>query len=474
MMTEHKQRMVLLLAAALLLFVSSMNGQQEVLLRANPQSVDNLAARYGLTVMACVQQAPGSASIGGGAAGGSGGGKGQDKLCRMGTGGRAPADVVAALAADPMVLGAEVHPRVSLPVVVPLDPAMRAALNQGAVSALDQSTVWVLNSLFNLAPVPFFGTTVAAGYVGQPAMKLLGNDAAHAISIGSGVLIADIDNGVDANHPALLGALVPGFNFVDDDSDVSVYRGMDQSTVWVLNQGLDPAQAGVAILNQSAVTIGNRSSLSVLNSLPAAFGHGTAVAGVIRLVAPGSRILPLKSFQADGTGQLFDVLRALYYATDRGAQVINLSFSCDCTSGELVRALDYAVDRGVILAGSVGNDNALVRLFPAAYPEVLGVAATNLDDTRASFSNYGPSVFVSAPGAGIISAFPGGRYAAVWGTSFSAPMVAGQAALLLQGGLPASSVGRQIAKSSLPITLLNTTARIGRGRIDLLKSLQTR
>jgi thermitase len=345
-------------------------------------------------------------------------------------------------------------------------------LNQGALSSLDQSTVWVLNSLLDVTPSPFYGTTVPAGYISQPAMKLIQNDAAHALSAGSGVLIADIDNGVDPNHPALAGSLLPGFNFIDNSSDISVFRGIDQSTVWILNQVNDVNRA-VTVLNGSTVALVNPSAAAVLNQLPAAFGHGTEVAGILRLVAPQSRILPLKAFKADGTGSMYDVLRALYYAVDQGAQVVNMSFSCDCPSRELAGAIGYATDRGVVLVAAAGNDNALVRLFPAAYTPVVGVAATDLADKRAPFSNYGGAVLVAAPGTGVVSSFPGGKYAAVWGTSFSAPMVAAQAALLLERGVQSAAAIKRIAATAAPIAPQNAGTHIGRGRIDLFESLRS-
>jgi subtilisin family serine protease len=394
--------------------------------------------------------------------------------------GNSGAAVAAALASEPAVLNAEPNARASLPAPVKLNPSTVAALNQSTVSVLDQSTVSVLDALLNRQPAPFYGATVPAGYLAQPAMKVVENDAAHRLSTGIGVLIADIDNGLDANHPALRAALVPGFNFINNSSDVSVFSGLNQSTVSVLNQstswgqnqstswGLN--QSTVSVLDQSTVSVLDQSTVSVLDSLPAMFGHGTEVAGVLHLVAPQSRIMPLKAFGTDGTGQVYDVVRAIYYAVDQGADVINMSFAYGSDSKELRAAIDYADRKGVILVASVGNDGKNVSLFPAAYSEVLGIAAANTyDDSRAAFSNYGNAVFAAAPGSGVITAFPGGKYAAVWGTSFSAPQVAGEAALLLQRGLREPGVNNSIKKSSSEFP--GRKSDMGYGRIDLFKAV---
>ncbi len=464
----------LCLAGTLLGLARTAAAQQEVLVSTT--AVDAVASRHGLIVL---------------------GRDDRHKVYRLRVPeGSTAAAVLAALARDPQVANAEVHARVSLQKLVGLDQSTVGVLNQSTVAVLNQSTVavlnqstvgvlnqstvgvlnqstvGVLNSLLDLGPVPFYGSTVAGGYLAQPAMKVIQNAAAHSLSTGIGVMVADIDNGLDPGHPVYQGFLAPGFNFINNSSDVSVFSGLDASTIKLINQPLDLSQSTVGVLNQSTVAVLNQSTVGVLNSLPPAFGHGTAVAGVLRLVAPQSRIMPLKAFGADGTGFLFDVIRALYYAVDQGAQVVNMSFTCDCNSRELAAAIRYAEDQGVLLVGSAGNDGALTRLFPAAYTNVLGIAATNFDDSRAWFSNYGSSVFASAPGTGVITAYPGGKYAAVWGTSFSAPMVAGQAALLFERGLRASDIARRIRNTAVDNTSLNAGTYIGHGRINLYQAVQ--
>src|SRR2546429_7979374 len=117
------------------------------------------------------------------------------------------------------------------------------------------------------------------------------------------------------------------------------------------------------------------------------------VMGVIHLVAPTAQLLPLKTFKADGTGFLSDILRAIYYAVENNANVINMSFDTQTRSRELRKALDYANRNNVIGAASAGNEGQSappLNVYPAEWQnDVMGVASTSDQDTRSSFSNYG-------------------------------------------------------------------------------------
>jgi subtilisin family serine protease len=109
--------------------------------------------------------------------------------------------------------------------------------------------------------------------------------------------------------------------------------------------------------NQESAAILEGWAATILDTNPnyAAFGHGTMVMGVIHLVAPKARLLPLKAFSSAGTGYLSDILRAIYYANQNGANVINMSFNLMTSSTELSSALDQANKSGVICAASAGN-----------------------------------------------------------------------------------------------------------------------
>jgi hypothetical protein len=225
-------------------------------------------------------------------------------------------------------------------------------------------------------------------------------------------------------------------------------------------------------VNQSTAAVLDQSTAAVLDGGPyAAFGHGTMVMGIIHLVAPTTQLLPLKAFHSDGTASLSDILRAIYYAVQSKANVINMSFDMKSSSAELQKALDYANQQGLICAASAGNDGMQEIVYPAALQsDVMGVASTTNQDTRSSFSNYGNAiVWVAAPGESIVSTYPYNTYAAGWGTSFSAPFVSGGAALLHNLKLTIGQSGAAAAvANAVP---LDPTWGLNNGRLDLLMTL---
>jgi thermitase len=215
------------------------------------------------------------------------------------------------------------------------------------------------------------------------------------------------------------------------------------------------------VLDQATAAVLDDSTL-------ADFGHGTMVAGVVHLVAPTAHIMPLKAFASDGTGYTSDIIRAIVYAARSGANVLNMSFSRRTPSPELERAIDNAASVGVIAVASAGNDGRPTLMYPAAYDNVMGVASTADDDARSSFSNYGSNlVWVAAPGEGIVTTYPWGTFAGAWGTSFSAPMVSGAAALLV--GLESTATYDQVSSAVADAQPL--TADLGYGRLDLYQAV---
>jgi subtilisin family serine protease len=260
----------------------------------------------------------------------------------------------------------------------------------------------------------------AADYAAQWAPRALHLADAQRVSSGAGMRVAVLDTGVDLQHPALAGKLLPGFDFVDGDNDPS--------------EGGGPDDLG--------------------------YGHGTHVAGLVALVAPGARIMPLRVLAPDGTGNTWALADALLYAadpdgdpaTDDGAHVINLSLGSVVqtkileTVAKLVTCrkpepgAGYASDKarceglgGAVVVAAAGNDASdKVREFPAAEGAhgLLAVGASDVSGARAEFSNYGKWVEVAAPGDHITSSVPGGGFGTWSGTSMAAPLAAGTAALV--------------------------------------------
>jgi subtilisin family serine protease len=283
--------------------------------------------------------------------------------------------------------------------------------------------------LTDKAPVSYYGATVWHGYVAQPANQLVRTDQTHAAfnAAGAGVIVAVIDTGVDPNHPVLKAVLVKGYDFTRNTNGGS-------EDVDVNAPAPDNSGAQSATVNQRTVAVLDQRTVAVLdgNSQYAEFGHGTMTAGIVHLVAPQAQIMPLKAFTANGTGYDSDILRAIYYAVANGAKVMNMSFDFSSYSGELASAIKYANSKGVVSVASAGNDGERTVVYPGGLPGVIDVASTSNNDIQSTFTNYGaPPVWMAAPGEGVVTTYPWGTYAAGWGTSFSTPLVAGTAAVMM-------------------------------------------
>lgn len=320
--------------------------------------------------------------------------------------------------------------------------------------------------LTDSTPVNYFGATVWNGYANQPASAIVHvQDAQNTFQVSGKGIVADIDTGVDPNHPALKSVLLAGYDFTRNQP------GGSEMTDFTSPAPSPCPSCQPAIVNQSTAAVLDQSTAAVLdgNVQYAAFGHGTMVLGVVHLVAPKAQLLPLKAFHSDGTGYLSDILRAIYYAAQNNANVINMSFDFQTPSRELSNALDYASQLNIICVASAGNDGAMKTVYPAALQtDVMGVASTSDLDTRSTFSNFGNNiVWVAAPGEAIITTYPFSTYSAGWGTSFSAPFVSGGAALLraLRTSLNQSLASAAIAHAQF------VGDNLGNGRLDLLMAL---
>jgi len=450
------QRVEIAHAQGLITLAPAPQPSTEFLLHASPDSIQNVAARHGLTIIRALDVPPYDVFLVTAANVSTNGTGRADDLT--------PEQKVTEISADAEVVDVELN-------AVATAPEVPSGLR------LDQSPVSILDALTAPALVSFAGAEVWNQYVAQAAVNAIHLPDSRSLATGAGVIVAIIDTGVDPHHPLLQASLVPGYDFITDvqgpgsewsDVGSGVAAVLDQSPVSILDSvspvALNPST--LAILDQPRVA-----ALTTLQ-LPAAFGHGTMVAGIVHLVAPSARIMPLKAFSAIGTSRVFDIVRAIYYAVDHGARVINMSFSTTTWSPEITHAINTATDRGVICVASAGNLGQELLVYPGAQRNVLGIGSTNAatPPARSIFSNYGDSlVSLAAPGEGIITTYPGGGYAGAWGTSFSAPMVAGAAALLVQID---PTITYSEAASLLGRADAMARSGLGKGRLNLSGALK--
>lgn len=283
-------------------------------------------------------------------------------------------------------------------------------------------------------------------YVAQWAPQAIRLAPARLLSRGSGVRVAVLDTGVDLGHPALRGRLLPGKDFVDGDNDPS----------------------------------------ETVGPVPGSYGHGTHVAGLIAMVAPSAKIMPLRVLDTDGVGNAWVLAEALLHAVDPdgnpathdGAHVINLSLGSKLRTrlldsiamitgcvpavpgdpigdrsdpGYLDDEARCARSSGAVLVAAAGNDGSKVKEYPAAEGVygLISVSASSAAGRLSTFGNRGSWVDILAPGEGLTSAVPGGW--ATWsGTSMAAPIVAGTAALLrsYRPGLTPRDVTRRLQRTA--------------------------
>ena len=248
----------------------------------------------------------------------------------------------------------------------------------------------------------------------------------------SSTRIAIVDTGVQYDHPDLAGKVVRGYDFVDDDSDP--YDGNGHGTHC----------AGIA----AAVT-----------------DNGRGIAGM----APNATIYAVRVLNDNGSGTLDDVANGIIHAADNGADVISLSLGAPVGATTLRNAVDYAWNSGSVVVAAAGNSGTSLPSYPAYYDNAIAVAATDSNDNKASFSNYGSWVDVAAPGVDIYSTYTGSSYRSLSGTSMATPHVAGLAGLLDAQGRSASQIRAAIENTADPIS--GTGTYWSKGRINAYKAV---
>lgn len=277
-----------------------------------------------------------------------------------------------------------------------------------------------------------FGDELSNGQWYATKLRL---DTANKISTGKGVVIGVVDSGVDADHPALRGQVLPGADFTDS-ADVSQGDGLIDAD-----------------------------------------GHGTGMAslivghGKIRGVAPSAKVLPVRI--GDG-GRRTNFAAAILWAVNHGARVINISSGAPLADPREKYAIDTAINNDVVVVASVGNSPPVSEVqYPARYPGVLAVGATDRSDRHPLVSVRGLNVLLCAPGVGISSARQSDSYAVATGTSDSAALVSGVAALV-RSRFPTMSARSVIDRLTATAIDLGEPGRddlYGFGLVDPVKAL---
>jgi subtilisin family serine protease len=251
------------------------------------------------------------------------------------------------------------------------------------------------------------------------------------------LVVAVVDSGVDLDHPDLAARLVPGFDFVNNDT-----RPDDD------------------------------------------LGHGTMVAGVVAAQANNGaggtgvtwrgRIMPIKVLDEDGIGNDYDIAAGIVWAAEHGASVINLSLGGPGASPILQKAIDRAVELNAVVVAAAGNDNSTEPNWPAAANGAVAVGATNRSNARARFSNYGSWLDLMAPGVGIYSTAVGGDYSAGEGTSYSTPIVSGVALLARSAdrGASAGTIVERLRRGAKDLGAPGFDSEYGAGLVNALATLQ--
>ena len=256
----------------------------------------------------------------------------------------------------------------------------------------------------------------------------IGASSAWDSSQGSGIIVAILDSGVDGAHPDLSSRMVAGWNFYDNNSITSDV-----------------------------------------------FGHGTKVAGTasaitnnavgVSGVAGQSRIMPVRVSDTNGYAYISTIAKGLTWAADNRARVANISFNV-AGSASIQNAAQYMKNKGGLVVVAAGNNGTDQNYMPTT--TLIAVSATDGNDFKTSWSNYGNFVSMSAPGAGILTTTWGGGYGSVSGTSFASPLTAGVVALMMAAntGLANTDIEKRLFSTAIDLGDMGRDRYYGYGRVS--------
>lgn len=325
----------------------------------------------------------------------------------------------------------------------------------------------------------------------QWALDVLKADDVWKIATGKGVTVGVIDTGIDWEHEDLRTQL-----WINSPEDLNSNKRFDPWPVSEIRNGtagdLDGTDndgngfiddvIGYNFVDQRLENLGD---WQVRDPFPYDEGsHGTNVSGVIAAahgngkgisgLAYDAHIMALRAFDVSGNAEEDDIASAMLYAIENGARVINCSFGDAIYSALLQDASRYAYDRNVLIVASSGNSGGSDVHYPSDFPWVCSAGATTTKNTKTIFSSYNSQLSLVAPGQSMQTTDVGNTYSSVSGTSFSAPMVASAAALLLEVRPELSPAGiRQILeRTALPLESTKWSRLTGAGRIDVLEALE--
>ena len=338
------------------------------------------------------------------------------------------------------------------------------------------------------------GFTNDPGLSEQYYHNLIRTEAAWDSTKGGEVLVGVIDTGVDDAHPELSSKL--WINTAEDINGNGRLDSLDFNGIDDDGNGFIDDVIGYDFVDQPLL-LGGGDDLVQDPDPKDDNGHGTAVSGVIAAeannnfggagIAPNTRLMTMRAFSAGGVGEDDDISRAIVYAADNGCKVLNLSFGDIYPSQLMAAACQYGYDRGMVIVSSAGNASGDLLAYPSGFPTVIAVSGSAYSqDTQNEFlwpfSNYGHTIDLCAPAAGIYTTWPAdvtnptgdSLLTTINGTSFAAPMVAAGAAMLLSvdSTLSPQQIRGILASSADDLDAPGWDHFTGGGRLNLQRALQ--